>query len=121
MNGEIVNTYDQLVAVGGGIAICKRWGGIRDRHIAGWVILRVNAKGLQIVTDPEAAWYDNNYKVFANSLHKGTFFQKQSLAFDEAAKWVAEKYGEVGPWKRNRMGDFVSERINKQFPLRKSI
>ena len=114
---RIHNTYDQLAAAGGGIAIMVSWGGIRDKYVNGWQIYRLNADGKQLVTDKDAAWYHCQRKWFSHMGYPGTRHQKQAAELEEAKAWVAETYGEQGPWKRNRSRDYVPERINAAFQI----
>lgn len=115
----IINTYEQLVAAGGGIAITPARIGAREQYIYGWNIYRVNAQGQKLVTDKNAAWYQHGKKWIAPPDGVHGHHKAQAAALELAKAWVAETYGELGPWKRNRMRDYVPERINKQFPLRK--
>ena len=113
---SIINTHDQLVAAGGGVAITPSRTVGREPRVSGWAIYRVNAAGKQVVTDKDAAWYDQGCKVFL-------FFSAPARetarvwALEQAQQWVAKQYGETGPWKRNVMRAYVPERIAKAFPL----
>lgn len=109
---EIINTHDQLVAAGGGIAICPAYSGAREMHRNGWNVYRVGEKGDRIATDPNAHWTDHGEKRFSE------VEQTREQALEAAKRWVADTYGEHGPWKRNRMYDYVPERIAKAHPLR---
>jgi hypothetical protein len=109
---EIFNTTEQLKAAGGGVSIVPAYTPGRTQHRNGWRVYRVTATGLRIVTDKNAAWYDYGCKHFNES---GT---TRAEALEEAKRWVEATYGERGPWVRNRMGDYLPERIHKAFPLR---
>ena len=117
---EIINTYDQLRRAGGGIAIIAQHGGIRETYVDGWLILRLDAKGQKLITDKDAAWYHNGLRwIHADRAKYSNWHDRQRAALELAQEWVAGAYGEQGPWKRNRMGDYLPERIAVQFPLRK--
>lgn len=109
---EIINTHDQLTAAGGGVAIMPAYSGARTRHRDGWSVYRANASGEQVITDPNAHWSDHKRKRFSE------FTATRAEALEAAKAWVLATYGEAGPWKRNRMGDYVPERIAKAHPLR---
>jgi len=109
---DIINTYDQLKANGGGIAIC--YNPPDSLHGCKLSILGIDKRGGMIVTDPNSSWYDRNMKVFY--IFKVREQKKTRLA--EATQWVSDHYGEKGPWVRNRMGDYVPERINEAYPIR---
>jgi hypothetical protein len=68
---EIINTYQQLRAAGGGVAITPSYNGIRTQHFHGWAVYRVNAEGKQIVTDTNAHWSDYGKKVFSAHFRDG--------------------------------------------------
>jgi len=117
---EIINTHDQLIAFGGGVALLKAHGGIRTKYVSGVLVYRVNAKGHEVVTDPKAAWYHYHRKHFSNFLNReGTFPERQRMAEDAAKQWVAEQGWYDGPWVRNGFGDLVPEVVQKQFPLKR--
>lgn len=107
-----INTHDQLAAAGGGIAICPAYSGARRDYRNGWCVYHVNAVGQQVVTDKNAHFTDYGRKRF------GEFGTSRAEALEEAKRWVAETYGERGPWVRNRLGDYLPERIHKAHPLR---
>lgn len=118
---EIINTYDQLRAAGGGVAIVPSYSGTRTQYFYGWGILRVNDKGKQVITDPAAHWTDNGKKVFSASFgtEGDTRAERSRNALAQAKQWVAEQGWYNGEWTRNRMRDYVPKEINKRFPLRK--
>lgn len=108
----IVNTHDQLVAAGGGIAILPAYSGARSEYRNGWKVYCVSGAGVQVSTDPTAHWTDYGCKRFGEQeIGRGG-------SLDEAKRWVAEAYSECGPWKRNRDGAYVPERVAKAHPLR---
>lgn len=115
---RIINTHDQLKAAGGGIAIIVAHGGIRETFVNGWYIYRVSKHGDQLITDPQAAWYNYGMKWFSN-FGDGSFHERNAVALGQARAWVAEQYGEHGPWVRNAQLDYVPERIQKAFPIRR--
>lgn len=106
-----INTHDQLVAAGGGVAIVPAYTGARSNYRNGWHVYRVNVKGQPLVTDKTAHWTDHHRKHFPDGFSRAE-------ALEEAKRWVEATYGERGPWVRNRMGDYLPERIHKAFPLR---
>lgn len=101
-----INTHDQLAAAGSGVAICPAYSGARDRN--GWVVYRV-VRGVRVLTDTRA---------HHGLMHFAEFGTSRAEALKEAKRWVAETYGERGPWVRNRLGDYLPERIHKAHPLR---
>lgn len=117
MTCELVNTHEQLTAAGGGIAIIKAYAWGRDGNINGWHIYRVNEHGRKVATDLGAPWYHHECKWFVSRAN-GTFHERQRQALEAARVWIAETYGELGPWVRNRLGDYLPERIHETFPLR---
>ena len=92
-----INTYDQLRAAGGGIAICPQYTDGRKAYRNGWIVYRVNAAGERVNTDPQAHWLDHGCK------HFGEVATTRAEALEEAKHWVAETYGELGPWVKNRI------------------
>lgn len=117
---EIINTYDQLRAAGGGVAILSSYTGTRTQYFYGWAVWRVGANGKQIVTDPKAHWSDYGKKVFSATGAAGaTPAERSRNALTQAKQWVAEQGWYDGEWTRNRMRDYVPREINKRFPLRK--
>jgi hypothetical protein len=116
---RIYNTHGQLSAAGGGIAIVKSYGGIRDKFVDGWEIVHTGADRRPIPTDPKAPWYRHGAKWFSSFSHDGTFHDRQRAALAEAQAWVADTYGERGPWARNAQGDFVPARIQKAHPIKR--
>lgn len=113
MADRLINTFDQLVAAGGGCAIVTARSPGRTPRARGWSVYRINKSGQQVVTDPKAAWYEHGMKTF------DWFGKTKAEAMAETQAWIAEEYGEHGPWARNAMRDYVPERINKAFPLPK--
>ena len=111
---RIINTHDQLVAAGGGVAIMTARSSGRMPRACGWAVYRVNARGEQIVTNADAAWYEYKRKTFYWRL-----YGDKAAALESAQEWIAEHLGEPGPWKRNAVRDYVPERIQKQFPIKK--
>jgi hypothetical protein len=118
---RIINTYDQLKAAGGGVAITVATSGGRDTYVSGWYVTRVNEKGELTDTDPGCQqWYHHKSKHFSCALpREQPFHVRRQLAFEQAAAWVHKTYGEAGPWQRNRQGDFLPQRIARKFPLEK--
>lgn len=109
----ITNTHDQLVATEGGIAIVPAHTPSRTRSKCGWAVYRVDAEGRAYVTaHKDAAWYDYGRMSFCSDRTPG-------FAADlvRAQRWIAAQYGEVGPWVRNRIGDYVPARVQKAAPL----
>lgn len=108
----ILNTHDQLTVAGGGVAITRRAGNGRACVNPAFQVYRVNAAGKQLMTDPEAAWYDNFCKTF-------TFIGRPDVkaALEAAKAWCAARYKLEGPWVRNRIGDYVTESMNGHYPI----
>lgn len=118
---EVVNTHDQLKRAGGGVAIMPSYLGARERFFYGWAVYRINERGKQIVTDPEAHWANYGQKVFRAMGQKGdTRAERSRNALAAAKKWVAEQGWYDGEWMRNRTRDYVPKEINKRFPIRRS-
>lgn len=111
---RLINTFDQLCAAGGGVAISPSSSSTSRAAYTpatAWLVWRVVNKKT-VVTDPKAAWYNHGMKAF-------NFIESKQAALAQAKAWVRDKFGEQGPWVRNRMGDVVPVRINKAFPLPK--
>jgi hypothetical protein len=111
---EIINTFDQLTAAGGGLALCyespSRW---TTPKVS---VMRVS-EGKLAKTRSDAPWYDHGMKTFI--VDRPLTKENKAAAFAEAQTWVALNFDERGPWKRNRMGDLVPEWIDKRFPIRR--
>lgn len=114
MTRPLVNTHDQLVAAGGGIAILYRARGSRPSSVPGWLVLRVDARGVEVATDSRAHFSSYGKKLFI----AGASDTRQA-ALQKALDWVQQTYGEAGPWVMNAVRDYVPERIQKQFPIPK--
>lgn len=113
MSRGIINTHDQLVAAGGGVAITRATSGGRDSFFAGWHVYRI-VNGRAVKTDPDSAWYDGGMKSFvAIERDRG----KAALA--RAIAWVAAQGWYKGDWKRNRQQDYVPAPIQRDFPIPK--
>lgn len=124
---RVLNTYDQLVAARGGVAICPAIGATSSRAekqpYTAWTIMRV-VDGQIVETDKDAAWYWHGKKAFGffhfeppNSKPRAQ--KGKSLALQAAQAWCSKTYGESGPWQRNAMGDYVPKRINIAHPIRR--
>jgi hypothetical protein len=111
---RLINTHDQLVAAGGGVAIMTAHTQGRSSRACGWAVYRVNAQGEQVATNAKAAWYEDGRKTFYWRV-----YSDKNVALESAQEWIAENCGEAGPWKRNAARDYVPERIQKQFPISK--
>lgn len=117
---EIINTYDQLRAAGGGVAIIPNYTGTRTQYFHGWAIYRVNGQGKQVITDPDAHWSDYGKRVFSTLGQNGaTPAERSRQALTAAKQWVAEQGLYNGEWQRNRARDYVPKEINQQFPIRR--
>jgi hypothetical protein len=111
---QIINTHDQLTAAQGGIAIVRH--PARSVMPRRWVVYRVDARGVEVMTDtsPDCAWYNYNRKTF---IYRGRDDVIERRL--DAQDWIAANLGEPGPWTRNRMGDYVPVRINQSHPIAK--
>ena len=117
---SIINTHDQLRALGGGVAIVVSYGGGRDTHVDGWCVYRVDARGQRLVTDKDAAWYRNSLKWFPLDSGLGLSFAERRTRAAEAAKaWVAKQGWYGGEWKRNAVGDYVPIEAQRRFPIKR--
>lgn len=114
---EVINTHEQLVRSGGGVAITLHYSGARREYVYGWSVYRVNADGKQVVTDPNAHWSDYGKKVFRGE--GSSFHGRQRNALESAKRWVAEQGWYEGEWKRNRMRDYVPKEADQRFPIKK--
>lgn len=118
MDREIINTYDQLKAAGGGIAICycaQDTG--RGGHPAYFSILKINRRGKEVQTNPRAPWYDHGRQTLTVG---HPIAEKKPMVLEAAKAWVSMTYNDIGPWVRNRMGDYVHALVNQQFPIRRN-
>lgn len=109
---RLINTWDQLVAAGGGVGIFTAHTAGRSSRACGWAVYRVGADGKEIPTAIGTPWYEHKRKTF--------YWRQQKTKFDtleEIKAWIAENLGEPGPWKLNAVRDYVPERIAKQFPI----
>lgn len=114
---KIINTFDQLVAAGGGVAIVPTTIGTSraEKQVAThWLVIRV-VNGKLVDTDPKAAWYFHGRKAFG--WFAGT--KEKANALKTAQAWILKTYGINGPWTRNRLGDYVPTIVNKTFPIPK--
>jgi hypothetical protein len=111
---RLINTYDQLVAAGGGVAIFMKYTQGRSSRACGWQVYQVDAKGREVLTNKGGPWYEYGRKTFYWSSTK-----PKLDTLEEIKTWIEEHLGEHGPWKRNPMRDYVPERIAKQFPIRR--
>ena len=109
----VINTWDQLVAAGGGVAVSYRAAHDRACVPARWVVFRVDANGHGVKTDPGAHWTDNGCKTF--SCHSR---ETKKMAEAAALAWATEHYG-VTAWDKNRMRDWVPADIEARFPIPK--
>lgn len=88
--------------------------GGRDSWRNGWKVWRV---GKNIGTEKNQWDWDYGCKVFAESRRKD-WRVARAEALQLAIEWASERY-KVDKFVRNRMGDYVDHRVNKQFPLPK--
>lgn len=107
----IVNTWDQLVAAGGGVAVSYHPANDRACMVASWTVFRVAADRREFVTDPKAHWTDNGRKAFHCCGR-----EDKARAEREALAWASERFG-VTEWARNRMRDWVPAEVQKAFPI----
>jgi hypothetical protein len=108
---RIINTYDQLRAAGGGVAICYHPAESRACRPAGWGVIRVH-RGKLVITDPHAHWSEHGIKTF-------TCYNRQTKidARLNAIAWVKAQGWYAGPWVGNRLRDYVPAEINTRFPI----
>ncbi len=119
MSGEIINTYDQLMAAHKAghtwpYAITREYVGQRTPYFSGWNVYHPFK-----ATDPS----------LSTSLRRGLKkFRRSGFAVADrdgkaarlaAQQWVTDTYGYAGKWKRNGMGDYVPTDIAMAHPLRK--
>lgn len=116
---KIVNTHDQLVAAGGGVAIVIASMETDPAHA--WAVMRWEPGKGDMPTDEKAPWYQHKHRWF----HFGHYADDRihgrgagrRLALQAAQGWVLRTYGEAGPWKRNALYDYVPTRINDKYPI----
>jgi len=117
---RVVNTHDQLIAMGGGVAIVVSHGGARTDYVDGFLVYRV-VGGRAVVTDPDTAWYHHGRKWFSNSAYRNEGHHKaQAKAALDAQRWVREQGWYDGPWVRNGQRDWVPDEVNRLFPIRRT-
>lgn len=119
---EVTNTWEQIARSGGGVAICYTSMNGRGLTRQDWTILRIDAKGREVVTDPTAAWWLDGKKAFTlfeARTNGSTTLEDKAAALAKALAWIKEQYGIDEPYVRNRMGDMIPKRVNNAFPLRK--
>lgn len=108
---DIINTWGQIVAAGGGVGIFFRpTSSGRVSTTAAFRVIRIDARGKEIPTDPAAAWYNHGRKTFLA-------FVDKPAALAAAQAWVAAQGWYDGPWARNRTGDYLPADIHRRFPL----
>jgi hypothetical protein len=115
---DIINTWGQLVAAGGGVGIFSTpTSSGRVSTSPKFQVIRITAQGREIPTDPrppdQRPWYDHGRKTFLPFA-----YNDKAKALAAAQAWVAEQGWYDGPWARNRMGDYLPTNIHKRFPLR---
>lgn len=120
MSSEIINTYDQLCAAGGGVAVIYRRNGGRA-VMPPWVeVMRVNEQCKIVRTaEPNAPWYVHGYRVFNLNDADGDRRQQRKVAEQRAILWCRNEFGIAGDFVRNGFGDLVPADIQQRFPLRK--
>ena len=111
---DVINTHDQLVHSGGGVAITPTYSQGRDNYFVGWHIYRVNAAGARLATDKQAAWYGNGCKSFV-AIER----DRGKAALLRAQQWVAEQGLYSGPWVRNAQRSYVPAAVNKAHPIQR--
>jgi hypothetical protein len=118
---EIINTHNQLLAAHEAnlpdVAIYPRhWSCGRNTYRDGW---KVGRPGKNLGTETNPYDWDYGCKVFNEREFNGeTWRDRRQQAFVAAVMWASGRY-KVARFVRNRMGDYVDERVNKMFPLRK--
>lgn len=119
---RIINTHDQLVAAGGGVAIVGAYGPGRDSGSDGVLVYRV-VNGRAVVTDSDAVWYFYGRKHFSAAFAAGRTAraEAQAQAAKTAQTWVREQGWYAGIWVRNAMRDYVPEDVQRRFPIVRSV
>lgn len=114
----IINTHDQLVAAGGGVAIVSSSSPGTNQYVDGVLVYRI-VNGRAVSTDTEAAWYHYGRKHFSSGFATGRAAKSAAFirAAEEAQKWVSKQGWYSGPWVRNAMRDYVPEEIQSRFPI----
>ena len=102
-----VNTYDQLVKAGYGVAISPRHIGIRETSVFGFEVWKATERGVER--------FKHEFDVDMSL----PFHERQAKALTAAQKWCERVLGIKGPWARNHMGDVIPASIHKAFPLRR--
>ena len=111
--GGYVNTFEQLVAAGGGVAIGTAYAPGRQQYACGWRVWRVvNGRSVRTDDRKDAPWYYHGDRVFSYG-----FGTDKATALAQARAWVKDQGWYDGPWVRNRFGDWLPTDIHKRFPL----
>lgn len=106
MTRGIINSYDQVVARGGGPIISRHNLGIRETNYYGWEVTYFTKNGGNVVLDKDAHW--------KLRLRGAIWFQPRDEpkrkhdpnTLADAKAWCEKRFG-VKDWKRNRFGDYV--------------
>lgn len=67
---------------------------------ARWLVHRLRADGVEVVTNPDAHWADHGRKSFGSYRHGG-----RRAALAEAQAWAGERYG-ITEWARTPFGGY---------------
>lgn len=116
-DSNAINAWDQITLAGGTGFIIAPSHSLVGNFRNGWNVTRI-VENREIKTDPNGPWYTNGRKQFGED-PRLPWREARKKALEDAIKWVEDTYGEKGPWARNRHGDYVAERINKEFPIKK--
>lgn len=116
---KTINTYEQLMAARQAglpdVAVATRhWQGTREWYRNGWKIYSPG-KSVEGAPRPRYADPDNGCRIFEEDRSKN-WRQARKEALEAAMAWAGPRYS-IEKWARNRMGDYVDARVNKQFPL----
>ena len=119
MSDQPINTHDQLVrAREAGLSdvgiLTRHVQGPRDSWRDGWKVYRPGYN----IGDVSNRWdWDYGCRVFSRREWSGGWRKEDAQALEAAKVWASKRYG-ITEWARNKSGDWVDARVNKQFPLR---
>lgn len=120
---RVVNTWEQMRLAGTSVAIVKSYGGIREKYVSGWHVLRF-VNGVHVPSGKKQEGYhpDNPHhdKAFSSfGPRDKSFGERQQIALAAAVKWVKAQGWYDGEWVGNAQGDKVPVAVNKQWPIKR--